>query len=964
MKRIVLSLLIPISCCMTVWGQINDDCSKGNDKPQEVNDPTKEQVGEASSSWQLSYDPNEIIGPAGYDSVRWVSINDVLNYTILFENDPEFATAAAQKVDVRFDFPNRSAQGDASLAKKAWMKGFGIGGYSFANMSFPVAKPSNAYQQRIDLRDSLGYYVDLIGGLDVARQQGFWTFSTIDPETGYAPWQAEMGLLPVNDETHVGEGFVTFQLKPYEGLKTGDTISIQANIVFDQNDTIPTNRWTNKIDAGNPESKVSAEVVTDLQSGTHGTGDLQSPSAYNLTFTANDDEGGSGVKHILLYLANHNGIYEEIDTVSVDSVLVFPVEAGKQYKLYSIAVDNTGNREPAKEEPDVILNFNQAPTDIALSDTIFQDDLEAGGFVGKLSSVDSEDEKTFTYALAEGDGAIHNDLFQITDDQLQIKNSFKCADDDVYKVRISTTDEGGMSFSKAFTLNLDKVLEKPRPDTLVVNICEGETCLFHGEEYDKTGIYRFTKDNEFMCDSLYVLNLTVLPLQELPIVTIEGTHTLVSSAAKGNQWFKADGTPIEGAMEQTFTPEEDGIYYVAVSNGSCYSDPSQLYQVKLSDDIDLQMNLKTGWNWVSSNLSEPAHQDAKHFLQPIADITERFVGQVDELINDPIYGLTGGLTTISPTESYKLKVSANSDNVWSGNGSKPETTTMNLHKGWNWIGYVPVSSNNLSAALSGITPSENDIIKCMDDFATFTGGKWIGTLTRLKPGEGYLYYAAHSTTFNYPAIRVFPVSDEAGASAAIVNNSPWNYDAHRYPDNTTLIGQLYANGSLALEGTYTVGAFCDNECRGISKYADGKLFIAIHGTITNDQTVTFKAYENVTGEVHNIKESISFAGQQEGSVSNPFAMNVSENTGIETATIQNYTIYPRPLRTMLYVKGDTENIKSIQMLASDGTVSIKQMGYSSDGIDVSMLLPGVYVVAITPVNGNIYYEKVIKAPNK
>ena len=954
MKRIVLSLLIPISCCMTVWGQINDDCSKGNDKPQEVNDPTKEQVGEATSSWQLSYDPNEIIGSEGYDSVRWVSINDVLNYTILFENDPEFATAAAQKVDVRFDFPN-----------KVWMKGFGIGGYSFANMSFPVAKPSNAYQQRIDLRDSLGYYVDLIGGLDVARQQGFWTFSTIDPETGYAPWQAERGLLPVNDETHVGEGFVTFQLKPYEGLKTGDTISIQANIVFDQNDTIPTNRWTNKIDAGNPESKVSAEVVADLQSGTQGTGDLQSPSAYNLTFTANDDEGGSGVKHILLYMANHNGIYEEIDTVAVDSVLLFPVEAGKQCKLYSIAVDNTGNREPTKMEPDVILNFNQAPTDIALSDTIFQDDLAAGGYVGKLSSIDTEDNKTFTYALAEGDGAIHNDLFQITDDQLQIKNSFKCADEDFYKVRISTTDEGGMSFSKAFTLNLDKVLEKPRPDTLVVNICEGETCLFHGEEYDKTGIYRFTKDNEYMCDSLYVLNLTVLPRQELPLVTIEGTHTLVSSAAKGNQWFKADGTPIEGATEQTFTPEADGIYYVAVSNGSCYSDPSQFYQVKLSDYIDLQMDLKTGWNWVSSNLSEPAHQNAKTFLEPIKDITERFVGQVDELINDPVYGLIGGLTTIAPTESYKLKVSENSDHTWSGNGSKPETTTLNLRKGWNWIGYVPVSSNDISSALAGITPSENDVIKCMDDFATYSGGKWVGTLTQLKPGEGYLYHAANATTFNYPAMRVFPLSSEAGArAAAAVNNSPWNYDAHRYPDNTTVIGQLYANGSISMEGTYTIGAFCGNECRGIGKYADGKLFIAIHGTIANNENISFKAYENATGTEYHVKESLAFNGQQEGSYVAPYRLNVNNDaTGIGEVTTGKFTIYPRPLHSHLYINGEIADIMTVQVLSSDGAVNIQQTGYTDGGIDVSGLLPGVYVVAITQNNGKVYYEKVIKAQN-
>ena len=170
-------------------------CNMGNQQMEKSDSPTKEQVGEATSSTQISYDPNEIIGPEGYDSVRWLSINDVLNYTILFENDPEFATAAAQKVDVRFDFPN-----------KAWMKGFGIGGYSFSNMSWTVAKPSNAYQQRIDLKDSLGYYVDLIAGLDVARQQGFWTFTTIDPETGYAPCPAEALRGPAHRRHHQHPG--------------------------------------------------------------------------------------------------------------------------------------------------------------------------------------------------------------------------------------------------------------------------------------------------------------------------------------------------------------------------------------------------------------------------------------------------------------------------------------------------------------------------------------------------------------------------------------------------------------------------------------------------------------------------------------------------------------------------------------------------------------------------------------
>lgn len=947
MKRILLSLLIPISCCLTAWGQNgNVNCGQGPQELQNTDDPTKEQVGEAKSTIEYSYDPNEIIGPEGYDSVRWVSINDVLNYTILFENDPEFATAAAQKVDVRFDFPN-----------KAWMKGFGIGGYSFSNMSWTVAKPSNAYQQRIDLKDSLGYYVDLIAGLDVARQQGFWTFTTIDPETGYAPWQAEMGLLPVNDSTHVGEGAVTFQLKPYEGLHTGDTISIQASIVFDQNDTIPTNRWCNKIDAGMPESKVTAELHPTL------------PNTYNLTFTGKDDEGGSGIKHLLLYLANHNGIYEEIGIVSVDSVLAFPVETGKQYKLYSIAVDNTGNREPAKMEPDVILNFNQAPTDIALSDTIFQDDLEAGGFIGKLTSVDSEDEKTFTYALAEGDGAIHNDLFQITEDRLEIKNSFKCAEDKKYKVRISTTDDGGMSFSKAFVLQLENVLEKPKTDSVKVNICEGETCMFHGTEYNKAGIYTYTQSNEYLCDSVYVLDLSVLAPLEAPVVTVEGSNTLVSSAAKGNQWFKADDTPVEGATEQSFTPTEDGVYYVAASNGSCYSEPSLLYHVVLTDRIDLALNLQEGWNWISTNLSDNNMKDAKKFLEPVANHVNRLVGINTELINDPQYGFVGQLTTLAPQQGYKLNMSQTTTHTWSGATAKPEITTVSLHKGWNWIGYVPMVGQGLGDALSELEASENAVIKCEDDFATFAGGQWIGSLDELVPGHGYMYYSDKDQTFTYPAKRAFVVTDallsRRHAATMARAAAPWSYNEYQYPDNTTMIARLNINGAAAMEGTYTVGAFCGDECRGIGKWVNGLLFITVHGTLGTGNNISFKAVENISGHEFSVSETVPFSGQLLGTYSSPFTLNANGSPTAIEAVDANYTIYPKPLRSRMYINGPTENIKSVHILSTNGSKVISVEGYNGNGIDVGQLTPGVYVIAIVIVTteGQTKYEKVIKANN-
>ena len=893
-------------------------------------------LDDTSTSGGISADPNEIIGPTGYDdSLRWVSINDVLNYTIFFENDPDFATANAQKVDVRFNF-----------ADKAAMKGFGLGTYGFANLSWNIEDAPAAYQNRLDLRDSMNIYVDLTAGIDVVKQQAFWLFNSIDPETGLNPWQVDRGMLPVNDSTHVGEGFVTFRLKPQEDLKTGDTISIVASIVFDQNDTIPTNRWRNTIDAGNPTSKVN------------GRQDSKNEHLYHLTLQAADDEGGSGLKRVLLYQANNFGIYEEVAVCPLDTVIDFTAEPGHQYRFYSIAEDNVGNREPLKEQPDLFININAAPTDIALSDSIFQDDIAVGGFIAELTSEDIED-GTFTYALAEGDGAIHNDLFQITGTQLQARQQFKCAEDTCYQIRLSTTDEGGLSYSKAFKLDLRKVLVKPDNDTLNVSICEGETCLFHGIEYDQTGVYHFTKGNDYMCDSVYVLNLKVLPIQETPSVTIEGTHTLVSSAAKGNQWFREDGTPVDEATDQKFTPSEDGIYYVAVSNGSCFSEPSKFYRVQLTDNGELAMNLKKGWNWISTNLASEQLKKPLNFLTPIELQADQLISFNQGLINDTELGWTGNLNTLNATDGYKLHVTEDVAHTWSGLAATPETTPVKLYKGWTWIGYVPTMDKNINEALSSLQATDGDVIKGFDSFAVYDAGKWTGTLQAMRPGEGYMYQAQQENTLTYSATRVYEVggANEVKRLSA-ESSSPWTVFAHEYPDNMTLIANVFAGGTLAPEGLYTIGAFVNDECRGIGQYVEGKLFMTIHGDLAANSTVGFKAFDNATSEELRVAERFDFANVMKGSMAAPYSLHVDGSDSVESLQA-SFNIYPNPVRNKMYINGNTDDITAITIVSNAGTQVLRIKDYPVNGVDVSALADGAYVVVVTTSQGDATY-KIIK----
>ncbi len=73
---------------------------------------------------------------------------------------------------------------------------------------------------------------------------------------------------------------------------------------------------------------------------------------------------------------------------------------------------------------------------------------------------------------------------------------------------------------------------------------------------------------------------------------------------------------------------------------------------------------------------------------------------------------------------------------------------------------------------------------------------------------------------------------------------------------------------------FTVGAFCGEECRGVGRWVGDKLFITVHGTIGQDETITFRAYEPTTGEVMTVDETVTFNGQCLGSLGSPMALHV------------------------------------------------------------------------------------------
>lgn len=135
-----------------------------------------------------------------------------------------------------------------------------------------------------------------------------------------------------------------------------------------------------------------------------------------------------------------------------------------------------------------INGVNDTPTDIALSASSVNENVAANTTVGNLSTTDPDTGNTFTYSLVAGVGDTDNAAFNIAGSSLRITNSPNYEVKSSYSVRVRTTDQGGLWFEKAFTINISDVNEAPMISTVdAISVVEGSTTAFTSAANDPEG---------------------------------------------------------------------------------------------------------------------------------------------------------------------------------------------------------------------------------------------------------------------------------------------------------------------------------------------------------------------------------------------------------------------------------------------------------------------------------------------
>lgn len=310
-----------------------------------------------------------LLGPVGALSEGYIPPGQPLPYTIQFENA---STAASAVGEVRI-----VTQLDGDLDPRS----FRLGDLRLGDLQINIPDGRSFFQGDFDFRTSKGFILRVSAGLDPLSNTATWLLSALDPLTGEVIQDPIIGLLPPNDVTGIGRGFVTYTVQIKPGVPTGTEITSTARILYNTSAPIDTATLTNLVDAVAPTTSIK---VTPLGEGR---------SDYLVQWAATDDEMGSGVKHVTVYVSENGGNFTIWKRQTTDTEGVFLGKSGSTYEFLALATDAAGNTEK--------------PNGITVPDDGSSPDL------GSLPTLEQTSEPPIQLASPPNPNAVPNHLFII-----------------------------------------------------------------------------------------------------------------------------------------------------------------------------------------------------------------------------------------------------------------------------------------------------------------------------------------------------------------------------------------------------------------------------------------------------------------------------------------------------------------------------------------------------------------------
>ncbi|MBC8213547.1 MAG: T9SS type A sorting domain-containing protein [Candidatus Marinimicrobia bacterium] len=295
------------------------------------------------------------------------------------------------------------------------------------------------------------------------------------------------------------------------------------------------------------------------------------------------------------------------------------------------------------------------------------------------------------------------------------------------------------------------------------------------------------------------------------------------------------------------------------------------FEFNASGAETINLDFIAGWNWFSINI-ENTEMDLNTVLSSLGN-SATFIKNQSGYANyyDDFGWYSGnGLDDFAVTSMYMLQMNVDGLLSFIGAPVNFQNTPIDLLGGWNWIGYLPQTPNNLNDALASIEPNgafiknQTSYANYYDEFGWYSGNG----LNDMIPGDGFMLQ------MNADAQLIYGIPSNV---AKIYDNEEtkelhWSVNPHQFEYNMAITAELEAGSQLAV--------FVDDEVRGVVE--------STYFPLTDSYTANLMVYGNDG-------EELSFRVYQEA---NDTELDILDHLTFEVNGIIGNDIEPVLLRTL------------------------------------------------------------------
>jgi hypothetical protein len=355
--------------------------------------------------------------------------------------------------------------------------------------------------------------------------------------------------------------------------------------------------------------------------------------------------------------------------------------------------------------------------------------------------------------------------------------------------------------------------------------------------------------------------------------------------------------------------EKMNVSYTTQTNpGGTIGTPPNYLPIFGSSTVVQKINLNTGWNLISLNVTpdsttpESIFSSIKSILNEVKGTTGTYSPSVPDFLNT-LNNLEDGL-------AYWVKVNEATNLDVEGTPINYNALPIELKTGWNLTGYPVEKENAITNALSSIW-SELEEAKDLSKSYSTSVPDFLNTLLTLVPNSGYWIKVNANTTLTYPNPTILPKANSNNITEAVIYE---NWKTQYYTNSETVYMQVEINDAQVSSGL--VAAFIGDECRGIGNIItnEEKSYATIVINGEEESEVIFKVYDATLGEEIVIESKFDFVP----GVSNSNIMLLKGNTEeyvsslIPTST-KLYYAYPNPFNPSTEIKFDLHKDSNVKL---------------------------------------------------